>query len=428
METALMDRYPVAYIRRSSADADNPGDVSREAQESAVRELAHRDGHNGNLRVYDDWNRSADEAKEAKRGAFNQMLADIEAGRVSVVYAYALDRLYRSMRTFVRLTDAAKANDVRVVTLREGVLGGDGSPMAQAFAQITAVFSQLELNTAKARAKGALDARRQRGDALGQAPYGYRHAKVDGRLIRVPDPSQPVEPVLAAYRKAGSVLGACRLLEEAAIPAPRGGKRWATSLVTRIIEQHAPDLLPRRSLTGQRTPTKAILAQLLRCPFCPADRPTMLTPNATRGQYYCRHGARDRSVHPRYALTERDVLPWVMAEADRFNPPFDAASMSTEAEARRETLQAKRERWIEQYAEGLIDRAERDRRLAVIDRELGDLDTRTDALAMLPEAVDWDADPAKLNTFLRSIWHYIDLDKRMRPTRAEWIIPEWRAA
>ncbi len=418
-----MERYPVAYIRRSSADADNPGDVSREAQESAVRDLAHRDGHNGNLRVYDDWNRSADESKEAKRTAFASMLADIEAGRVSAVYAYALDRLYRSMRTFVRLTDAAKAHDVRVVTQREGILGGDGSPMAQAFAQITAVFSELELNTAKARARGALDARRQRGDALGQAPYGYKHAKVDGRIVRVPDPAQPVEPVLAAYRDAGSILGASRLLEARGMPAPRGGKRWATSLVTRIIEEHAPDALPRRSLTGRRQPANAMLAQLLRCPFCD----TTLTPNAARGQYYCRHGAYDRAAHPRYTVREVDVMPFIEAEADRFAPPFDAASMSSEAEARREALEAKRARWIEQYGEGLIGKAERDRRLAVIDRDLGDVSTRADALAVIPEAVDWEKPPEKLNAFLRSIWQYVELDPAMRPIRAEWTIPEWRA-
>lgn len=420
-----MERYPVAYIRRSSADADNPGDVSREAQESAVRDLAHRDGHNGNLRVYDDWNRSADESKEAKRTAFASMLADIEAGRVSAVYAYALDRLYRSMRTFVKLTDAAKARDVRIVTHREGVLGGDGSPMAQAFAQITAVFSELELNTAKARARGALQVRRDRGDALGQAPYGYRHAKVDGRIARVPDPSQPIEPVLQAYRDAGSVLGACRFLEARGMLAPKGGKRWATSLVTRIIEEHAPDVLPRRSVTGRRQPAHgAILAQLLRCPFCLA----ILTPNVARGQYYCRHGARDRSKHPRYALTERDILPWIIEEAERFDPPYDQASMSAEAEARRETLEAKRARWIEQYAEGLIDKAGRDRRLAVIDRELGEIETRTDTLRAIPARdVDWTKPPEALNTFLRSIWHYVELDRTMHPTRGEWIIPEWRA-
>lgn len=284
-----MDRYPVAYIRRSSADDDNPGDVSRAAQEAAVRELAHRDGHNGDLRVFDDWNRSADQDKEAKRAAFASMLADIEAGRVSAVYAYALDRLYRSMRTFVRLTEAAKAHDVRVVTLREGVLGGDGSPMAQAFAQITAVFSELELNTAKARARGAMAARRQRGDRFGHAPYGFRHVRDHGRIVREPDTLRPLAPVLDAYREAGSVLGACRLLEARGIPAPRGGERWATSALTRIIEENAPDLLPRRTAAGLRTPSRALLAQLLRCPFCGR----MLTPNVHRGQLYCANGPRE---------------------------------------------------------------------------------------------------------------------------------------
>ena len=88
------------------------------------------------------------------------------------------------MRTFVRLTDAAKAHGARVVTLREGVLGGDGSPMAQAFAQITAVFSELELNTAKARARGGIASRRRRGDALGRPPYGFTFTRDDaGRVV-----------------------------------------------------------------------------------------------------------------------------------------------------------------------------------------------------------------------------------------------------
>ena len=104
----MTDRYPVAYIRRSTADDSNPGEVSREAQETAVRALAARDGYNGDLHLFVDWGRSADEAKEAKRVAFLSMLGAIERGEVSAVYAFALDRLYRSMRTFVRLTDAAR--------------------------------------------------------------------------------------------------------------------------------------------------------------------------------------------------------------------------------------------------------------------------------------------------------------------------------
>jgi DNA invertase Pin-like site-specific DNA recombinase len=84
-----MQRYPIAYLRRSSADATDPGDV----------------------RTLTDWDRSADEAKEGRRAGFLAMLGAIERGECDVVYSASLDRLYRSMRTFVRLTDAAKAHD-----------------------------------------------------------------------------------------------------------------------------------------------------------------------------------------------------------------------------------------------------------------------------------------------------------------------------
>jgi len=126
-----VQRYPIAYLRRSSADSTDPGDISREAQETAVRELARRDGHNGELRIPADWGRSADDTKEGRRTGYLSMLAAIDRGECDVVYAASLDRLYRSMRTFVRLTDAAKANGTRIVTLPEGVLGGDGADGAR---------------------------------------------------------------------------------------------------------------------------------------------------------------------------------------------------------------------------------------------------------------------------------------------------------
>lgn len=419
-----MQRTVVAYIRRSSADADNPGDVSRDVQEAAIRDLAHRDGHNGDVEYFVDWAKSAAEEKTAARTAYAAMLRLIEAGKVATVYSYALDRLNRSLVMTARFAKACEDRDVRIVTFREGEVRQD-TPSEWLRWTTLATFGEYELRTIKARAANSLQARRERGDALGQAPYGYKHAKVDGRIVRVPDPSQPIEPVLQAYKDAGSVLGACRFLEARGFLAPKGGKRWATSLVTRILEEHAPDMLPRRGASGRRQPTHgAVLAQLILCPFCRAT----LTPNQGRHQYYCRHGARDRAKHPRYTLTERDIMPWIREEAERFSPPFDAAAISTENEARRDALQAKRDRWIEQYAEGLIDKSERDRRLAVIDRELGDIELRTDTLRAIPaRAVDWDAAPEKLNGFLRSIWHHVELDRTMRPIQAEWIIPEWRA-
>ena len=76
------------YIRKSKVEAQaGNGSASRRAQEEACRRLAVRDGYD-DVTVYVDWNRSGDEDKADLRDAYNRLLADIEAGAISVVYAY----------------------------------------------------------------------------------------------------------------------------------------------------------------------------------------------------------------------------------------------------------------------------------------------------------------------------------------------------
>lgn len=426
-----MERYPVAYLRRSSADSDNPGDVSREAQEQAVRELAHRDGHNGNLRVFVDWDRSADEAKEGKRAGFAAMLAAIEAGEVSAVYSYALDRLYRSLRTFVRLTDAGRAHDVRIVTLREGVLGGDGSPMAMAFSELTAVFNTLELRTAKARAAGALAVRRSRGDHIGRAGYGTKLGRNEsGAIVLVPDPSRPLEPVLAAVREAGSILGACKLLDARGVPVPQGpaGTRrhtlthWYPTPLRKIVERNAPELLPPSGPAGRRTPTHSLLAQLLVC-HCGH----VLTPEPARKAYRCTVGNRTgREAHGLMYVSEREIMPWIREEAARLRVPGDVAEVAKRNAGRADAVRERLARYAEMYGEGSIKRERFDAEKTRATKDLAALSTQA-AMMIVPQEIDWSWPTERIGTVLRSIWSCVRLDSTMRPVAAEWTVPEWRA-
>ena len=89
-------------------------------------------------------------------------------------------------------------------------------------------------------------------------------------------------------------------------------------------------------------------------------------------------------------------------------------------------LTARRDRLIESYIEGLIDRPSRDQRLQVIDEQLAKLDT-TGRLVAIPE-IDWTWPTGELNVVLRSVLHHVELDEQMRPIRAEWLVPEWRAS
>lgn len=412
---------PVAYIRRSSADADSPGDISREAQEAAVRELAIREGYNGEVRYFVDWARSADEEKEARRTEFRAMLSAVEGGEVSTIYAYALDRLARSTATFARLLKAAKDHGVRVVTHREGDLSDTGNPQAWAYGHLVSFFAEWELKMTKARAASSLEHRRARGDQLGQAPLGFRHVKdATGRIVRVPDESDPLRPILQAVTDAGSVLGACRLLEQRGIAAPKGGAAWSTSTLTRILAANAPELLPRRGPAGRRVPSAAMLAQLLRC-HCGH----VLTPNRPRGQYYCNTGHRQGSkAHGKYNVRESDLLPWVKAEAGRLRTP-EGVTLGERNDQRRAELEAQRERLGWAVTDGLLDRERAQARAATIDAELAQLDDQ-EAIVAVP-AIDWQHwDIASVNEVLRSLWDHVQLNEQMHPLRAAWRVPEWR--
>jgi DNA invertase Pin-like site-specific DNA recombinase len=409
--------------------------VSEDVQRQAIEAMAARDGVTIST-WYKDWDRSADESKSKRRTEYAAMLRAIEACEVGTVYAYAVDRLYRSLTGFLRLTEAANRCGARIVTSRDGIVGGDGSPMAAAFAQIGAVFTELELSTAKARARAAYAARVARGDHVGQIPYGHRLVKVDGVNRIEDDPERPIAPIIEAYARAnGRIRTTVRILnDELRLPAPYGGQ-WDRPSVLRLIEREAPELLPPRTASGRRDApaTPALLAKLLRC-HCGR----LLTPNrhvekrhgtgAVTVSYYCARGNSMPVEHGRpYYVAESMVLPFVRAEADRLQPPKDAPSDADNA-ARRAALDEKRRRLALVFADGGIDELTYHRQRKVVEAEAKALDAASRPLPV-PGRIDWADWPTEnINAVLRAMFDHIQLDRSLRPVEAVWLVPEWRGA
>lgn len=423
------------YLRKSRSD-DPTREVSREVQELAVRRLAAKDGF-PDVTLYIDWDRSGDDAKIERRTAYTAMLQALSNGEISAIYAYSPDRLYRGMSTFVQLTRAASERDVRLVTAN-GEIEGDGTPLAVAYAQIGAVFAQLELNTAKARARAAADVRRRRGDHLGAVPYGYQLERCpEGvRLVRRPD--QPTDIVLDAWERSGRRPRTCaRILnDELGLKSARGGT-WDRPSLLRLIAREAPDRLPRRAPSGRRSeaPSPARFAKLLRC-HCGRT----LTPNVHRERregrastetvsYYCARGHASRADHPRVYVAESVLMPWMKGEAGRLIIPFDEVveTASEGVQGQLDALDAKQERVIEAHIEGLIAKADRDRRLKEISSARERLDTRRRAVSAPVGRIDWSWPPTALNDVLRNLWSHVEVDEQLRPIRAEWAVSEWRA-
>jgi DNA invertase Pin-like site-specific DNA recombinase len=417
IEERPMTRQPVAYIRRSAADTGSPGDVSRAVQEQAIADLAKREGHNGEVRWFVDWARSADEEKTAQRSQYAALLAAVERDEVSTVYAYSLDRLLRSVVMTGKLLKATKDRGVRIVTQREGDLSDDGNPSKWLYTMLVSAFSEYELRMVKQRSAAALARRRERGDFLGNAPYGHKLARdADGRVIVVPDPDSALPAVLEVVRATGSILEACRVLERRHVPAPNGGKRWSMSALTRIVEREAPELLRPRGPTGRRgAKVTHPLAGLLRC-HCSAT----LTPNVTRGQFYCNRGhVQGAAAHGKFNLSVSNIMPWVAQEAARFTPPADVVQLGEASAEERAALERQREQLGWAVADGLLDREKAKARADEIDAALAALDLQ-EQLVDVPESIDWRWPADRLNRILRTYWSHIELDERLRPVRAEW--------
>ncbi len=405
---------PVAYVRRSTADAGNPGDVSREVQEGAIRAMAHRDGHNGDVVWFVDWARSADEEKEARRTEFRAMLAAVERGEVTVIYAFSLDRLARSTVTFGKLLKAAKDQDVRIVTDREGDLSDDGNPMRWAYGFLASFFAEFELRIAKARAASVIARRRERGDKLGPTFYGDL-------------PGEDRAAIVAAFDAVGSANGAARRLNQMLVDdpkhaaRPRRSDRWTHATVRQVLVREGR--IYRLGQRGVKPRGAFALSQLLRC-HCGRMLTGTLAGRGGHALYRCIMSQADPHHVPK-SIAESRILPWVKAEAARLHVPHGALEPDADP-GRRPALEERRGRVLDNYEDGLIDKAARDAKLTVIVDEIKAIDAAA-RLDIIPPTIDWTWSPTALNDVLRAVFREVQLGPDLRPVRAEWLVPEWRS-
>ena len=299
--------------------------------------------------------------------------------------------------------------------------------MAQAFAEITAVFSGLELATAKARSASGLAVRQERGDHIGMVPYGYRLARTaDGKLARNDkggnilelDPDRPLEPIIEAVQEAK--LAGCKLLMARGVPAPMAARSGAPRRSGASSSATRPSCSPKAGPTGRRTPTSAVFTQLLMC-HCGH----VLTPQGRRkwggASYRCtKANRRGVAAHGPGWMSEKDVVPFVREAVDGLRVPGDRYMVARDNAARREAITARLDRYRTLFLEGdagvpkQVYDAEKER----AELDLAKLDD-TAAVVELPR-IDWDWPPADVNRLLRLLIDHVELGPDLRPVRVHW--------
>ena len=136
--------------------------------------------------------------------------------------------------------------------------------------------------------------------------------------------------------------------------------------------------------------------------------------------YICQRGRRD-PAHPRpYSVAESKILDWVKDEASRLRVP-GVVELSA-PDARRDELEEDRRRAGVAYNARAMTDLDFAATIAKIDAELDRLEL-TELVVDVPSAIDWQWERGAVNGVLRTVWEHIELDRDMKPVRAEWRLP-----
>jgi len=206
------------YTRQS---VDRVDSISVESQV----EFCQREVVSGSPKIYTDRGYSG---KNTDRPAFQQMMADIEAGKIRRVIVYRLDRISRSVLDFASVIDVFQRYNVDFVSTMEKF--DTGTPIGKAMLMIVMIFAQLERETIQQRVLDAYISRSKRGFYMGgKVPYGFalQDTVIDGIKTKmytpIPEEISVVRQVYHIYSSPQASFGdVLHFLNENGIKTRRG--------------------------------------------------------------------------------------------------------------------------------------------------------------------------------------------------------------
>ncbi|MCL1914442.1 MAG: recombinase family protein [Eubacteriaceae bacterium] len=148
-------------------------------------------------KVYADEGISGKNIKD--RPAINEMIEDIKAGNVDNVLVYKIDRLTRSTRDLIELTDIFKATGCSFNSVMESIDTATAS--GRMFLKIIGIFAEFERENIAERITLAAEKKAREGYSLGYftASYGYDKAGKDKIQTINLEEAKIVKEIFAMY-------------------------------------------------------------------------------------------------------------------------------------------------------------------------------------------------------------------------------------
>lgn len=420
---------PAMYLRKSK-------DTNTKADHLAILTDAVRAyGHNSETAVYDDWAKSGSRTGLGKRTAWHELCEAIERHEHDVVFMNSLDRGGRDLEEWLRFVRVARDQGVKVIA--EGV--DYSRPENRDRLVFEAWMAEKELERAKERSARTKQIRTRRGDSTvggHSAPYGQMWARAGDvgmvteehpdprRIVAVPNPDEPLEPVLAAVEETGgNVLQAAKLLNDRGIEA-RGRRGWTPRTIARVVD--AQGAKRRRGSgrplkTGQGSPSP--LSRLVECHCGTVMTPTRDPRNGLWLSMVCGRGHKlGTAAHGPYTARSRHVLDRLRDELNgriehsKKTWTHDPSAMADERAKLEEDLR----RLGRAYRAGAVEDEEFDRESGAIRERLDEIEEQSApvfrfTIRRTGPIVRWDGTDEEVAEDLRRAVRIVRLGRDMRP-------------
>jgi DNA invertase Pin-like site-specific DNA recombinase len=208
--------------------------LSLEAQQAQIEGYARAYGYQM-VGLYVD----QDSAKNTTgRPQYQEMMGEVNAGRVEFIISIALDRFSRSQRDFLAFQDDyVKTDRVHLVLINQGI--NTELPTSRQFLPLIVAFAQLERERTSERVKAIISYIRAQGGHFGKVPFGYKTV-VEGRLKRLvahPENHAWLQKMTERYRSKVAFAEIARRLNENSVK-PSQSARWTkTSVYDFLLKQ-----------------------------------------------------------------------------------------------------------------------------------------------------------------------------------------------
>ena len=197
-------------------------------------------------------------AKDTKRPAFEELMKDIEAGRINVVIVTRLDRVTRSLKDLIALMESLQQYNVKLVSLTESI--DTTGPMGRFIINLLGSIAQLEREIDSERVSADMHHRALAGKWTGGVvPLGYttkgklirkflekgmsedvaikeanKIAPERGRLYLVKQDAELIKKIYDLYLECSSLRRVTHELNKRGIETPEN-KTWAATSIRRIL-------------------------------------------------------------------------------------------------------------------------------------------------------------------------------------------------